>query len=168
MMEQDRRDAVFGGLPFGVCLVSMEEERILYGNRTFLDMAGASSLESLLESSGGVFRRLVENERYVPLPDWYEEKGNQSFVFRLLDMRGEVNPLEGSLGVYEDEGAGKVWCLCCTGFMMQETDLLMRGFVSSTGLLLCFRCPHCGGGSEKRVLRRPGAGVLQSYEFQGV
>lgn len=60
MMEQDRRDAVFGGLPFGVCLVSMEEERILYGNRTFLDMAGASSLESLLESSGGVFRRLVE------------------------------------------------------------------------------------------------------------
>ena len=130
MMEQDlqdRRDAVFGGLPFGVCLVSMEEERILYGNRTFLDMAGASSLESLLESSGGVFRRLVENERYVPLPDWYEEKGNQSFVFRLLDMRGEVNPLEGSLGVYEDEGAGKVWCLCCTGFMMQETDLFDEG-----------------------------------------
>lgn len=131
MMEQDlqdRRDKMFGRLPFGVCLVSMDgEERILYGNRAFLDMAGASSLESLLEFCGGVFRRLVGNERYMPIREWYEEKGNRSFVLRLLNLQGEENLLEGSLGVYEDGEQGKAWCLCCTRSFRQEQNLFDEG-----------------------------------------
>ncbi|MGN0955306.1 EAL domain-containing protein [Dialister sp.] len=124
--------AVVEGLPCGICFVSMDdEERVLYANRAFLNIMGASSFQELVSWRGNSFEAFT-GVKYIPLRQRYEAVGEASFHFFLRSRDGEAFSAEGMVGKEEVASLGKVWCLSCIRCRkkaekkIEETELLMN------------------------------------------
>ena len=71
IISQTDRAAVLDSIAGGCCIISCEEERILYVNASVLFSYTCPDQESFLRMTGGSFRGMVEAEDYRPLQDFF-------------------------------------------------------------------------------------------------
>ena len=70
-ISQTDRAAVLDSIAGGCCIISCEEERILYMNESALYSYACPDRETFLRMTGGFFRGMIEAEDYCPLQDFF-------------------------------------------------------------------------------------------------
>ena len=70
-ISQTDRAAVLDSIAGGCCIISCEEERILYMNESALYSYACPDRETFLRMTGGFFRGMIEAEDYRPLQDFF-------------------------------------------------------------------------------------------------